>query len=112
MTRPWPQTLPCGHDMAELILQVADGIPGDLAHQATCPHCQQALAALEEVWAAAAALALEQVTAPPQLHASVLRRVRRDIFVSQVSELIGGIVPRLSRALLVYAGVLGGSERR
>jgi hypothetical protein len=33
--------LPCG---AALVAQVADGVPGDLAHQAGCPHCQAALA--------------------------------------------------------------------
>ena len=112
MMRPWPETLPCGHDMAELVLQVADGLTGDLEHQATCPHCQEALAALAEVWAAADQLAREQMSAPADLHAAVLRRVRRDIFVSSVSDMIGGIVPRLSRALLVYAGMLGGGERR
>lgn len=112
MNGRWPETLPCGYDMAELIVQVADGVPGDLEHQATCEHCQAALADLQQLWDATAALAATVVTAPEGMDRVVMRRVRRALFAAQLSELIGGVVPRLSRALLVYTGLLGGGDQR
>lgn len=112
MTQRWPDPLPCGHTLAELVAQVADGVTGDLDHQATCEHCQRTLVTLNELWDATAALAAERVAAPAAIDRAVLRRVRRDIFVAEVTELIGGILPRLSRAFLLYAGLLGASERR
>lgn len=112
MTERWPDLLPCGHQLAELIVQVADGVPGDLEHQASCEHCQAALVTLNELWDATAALAAERIAAPESIDRAVLRRVRREVFIAEVTELIGGILPRLSRAFLVYAGLLGASERR
>lgn len=112
MRQRWPDPLPCDHPLAELIAQVADGVAGDLEHQATCEHCQQALATLDELWDATAALAAERIAAPDSIDRAVLQRVRRDVFIAAVTDLIGGILPRLSRAFLVYAGLLGASERR
>ena len=44
---PGLHPLPCGADLDALVAQVADDVPGDLAHQAGCPHCQAALAQIE-----------------------------------------------------------------
>ncbi len=112
MTGPWPNPLPCGQWLAPLIAQVADGVEGDLEHQASCKYCQQALVALNGLWEATAALAAEQVVGPDSIDRAVLRSVQREIFITKVTELIGGILPRLSRAFLVYSGLLGGGERR
>lgn len=112
MSIRWPETLPCGHDMVELIAQVTDDEPGDVAHQVACEHCQAALADLGRLWDATAELAAAAVTAPEGMGRVVMRGVRRELFAAQVSELIGGVVPRLSRALLVYTGMLGGDDRR
>lgn len=106
MTTRWPTTLQCGHEMAELITQVADGVQGDLAHQANCEHCQHALAMLSEVWDAVGELAAEQVRASPSVDRAVMRRIRRDLFVTEASRLLGGILPRLSRAIFTYAGLM------
>lgn len=107
MNARWPRTLPCGSEVATLIVQVADGVDGDLAHQADCEHCQQVLATLHELWDAVGELAAEQVSAPSSVDRAVMRRVRRDLFVSEAMRLVGGILPRLSRALFVYTGLMG-----
>ncbi|MDP8978052.1 MAG: hypothetical protein M3N17_05675 [Actinomycetota bacterium] len=98
--------LPCGTDVGRLVTQVADGEPGDVAHQRDCPHCQAALAELHELWDAAAGLAAEAVDASGRIDRVVMRRIRREVFVRQVMQLWGGILPRLGRALLTYGGLI------
>lgn len=111
MTARRPDPLPCGHELDELIAQVADGEPGDIEHQRTCEHCQDALETLHELWDAVADLAAQQVSASSRVDRAVMRTVRRDLFVREVVQLFGGILPRLSRALLVYAGLATGDRR-
>jgi hypothetical protein len=98
--------LPCGADLDALVAQVADGVPGDLAHQAGCPHCQAALARIEEMWSLAGQLAQERVEAPDRIDAVVMGRIQRAILAGQVIELFGGLLPRLGWALLTYGGLV------
>jgi hypothetical protein len=98
--------LPCGTDLGALAAQVADRVPGDLAHQAGCPHCQAALASLEELWSLVGRLARERVAAPERIDAVALGRIRRAIFAGKVLELFGGLLPRLGWALLTYGGLV------
>jgi hypothetical protein len=98
--------LPCGADLDALVAQVADGVPGDLDHQATCPHCQAALAQLNELWELVGRLARERVEAPDRIDLLVLDRIRRAIFTGKVLELFGGLLPRLGWALLTYGGLV------
>lgn len=106
MADRWPDPLPCGHELDELIVQVADGVDGDTAHQRDCPHCQHALRALDQLWDAVDELAREHVAGPQSIDRAALRRVRRDLFVARAVDVVGGILPRLSWALLTYAGFL------
>jgi hypothetical protein len=98
--------LPCGTDLDALVTQVADGVPGDLDHQAGCPHCQAALAQLRELWSLVDRLARERVEAPERIDAVALGRIRRAIFAGKVLELFGGLLPRLGWALLTYSGLV------
>jgi hypothetical protein len=98
--------LPCGADLDALVAQVADGVPGDLAHQEGCPHCQAALAQLHELWALVERLAAERVEAPERIDAVAMGRIRRAIFAGKVVELFGGLLPRLGWALLTYGGLV------
>lgn len=98
--------LPCGADLDALVAQVADGSPGDLEHQARCPHCQAALAQLDELWELVDRLARERVEAPERIDLVVLGRIRRAIFAGKVLELFGGLLPRLGWALLTYGGLV------
>ena len=99
--------LPCGTELDALIAQVADGVEGDRAHQATCPWCQGALAELGRLWALAAELAAERVEAPARIDAVALGRVQRAIFLGRVLDLFGGLLPRLGWAFLTYTGLRG-----
>jgi hypothetical protein len=96
----------CGADLDALVAQVADGVSGDLVHQAGCRHCQGALAQLEELWSLVGRLAAERVEAPERIDAVVLGRIRRAIFTGKVLELFGGLLPRLGWALLTYGGLV------
>ena len=98
--------LPCGGDLDALVAQVADGVPGDLAHQAGCTHCQGALARLRELWSLVGRLARERVEAPERIDAVALGRIRRAIFTGKVLELFGSLLPRLGWALLTYGGLV------
>jgi hypothetical protein len=102
-----PDRLPCGTELGALIGQVADGVEGDLAHQAICPWCQGALAELERLWALAAELAAERVEVPERIHAVALGRIQRAIFLGRVLDLFGGLLPRLGSAFLTYTGLRG-----
>jgi len=111
MTRPrGPAPLPCGTELDALIAQVADGVAGDSAHQASCPHCQAALGELTRLWELVGRLAAERVESPELIDAVVLGRIQRAIFLSRALQLVGGLLPRLGWALLTYTG-LGGVER-
>jgi hypothetical protein len=98
--------LPCGADPDALVAQVADGVTGDLAHQAGCPHCQAALAQIEELWSLAGQLARERLEAPDRIDAVVMGRIQRAILAGKVLELFGGLLPRLGWALLTYGGLI------
>lgn len=98
--------LTCGADLDALVAQVADGVPGDLAHQAGCPHCQAARAQIEELWSLAGQLARERVGAPDRIDAVVMGRIQRAILAGKVIELFGGLLPRLGWALLTYGGLV------
>jgi hypothetical protein len=98
--------LPCGADLDALVAQVADGAPGDLEHQAGCPHCQAALAQIEELWSLAGQLARERVEAPDRIDAVVMGRIQRAILTGKAIELFGGLLPRLGWALLTYGGLV------
>jgi len=103
----WTDPLTCGTHPGSLIRQVADGAAADIDHQADCPHCTATLATLTSLWERIDELARERVEAPAALDAAVLRRVRRDLFVAAAFRVVGGIVPRLTRALLTYTGLIG-----
>ena len=98
--------LSCGADLDALVAQVADGAPGDLEHQAGCPHCQAALAQLDELWELVDRLARERVEAPDRIDAVVMGRIQRAILAGEVIELFGGLLPRLGWALLTYGGLV------
>lgn len=108
----WPNPLPCGQWMAGLVARVADDAPGDTEHQATCAHCQHALVVLNELWEAVGALAREEIQTPAGIDRAALRRIRRERFVVEAAQLFGGVLPRLTRALLVYGGLIGGQSPR
>jgi hypothetical protein len=98
--------LPCGTRLDDLVAQVADGVKGDLAHQAGCPHCRGALAELNRLWSVVHTLAAERVEAPERIDAVALGRIQRAIFAGKVVELFGGLLPRLGWALLTYTGLV------
>lgn len=102
----WTDPLPCGTQPGVLIREVADGFESDADHQAGCPHCTATLATLTALWERIDELAREQVTAPASVGRTVLRRVRRELFVADAVRVLGGVVPRLSRALLTYTGMI------
>jgi hypothetical protein len=108
MSRHLPGLPPlrCGADLDALVAQVADGVPGDLAHQAGCPHCEAALAQIEELWSLAGQLARERVEAPDRIDVVVMGRIQRAILTGKVIELFGGLLPRLGWALLTYGGLV------
>lgn len=106
MTTRWTDPLPCGAQPAALIAQVADGAGPDAAHQDGCPHCTTTLALLRELWDRVDELARQTVAAPASIDRAVLRRIRRELFVTEALRVFGGIVPRLSRALLTYSGFI------
>lgn len=104
--------LPCDAEVGRLVAQVADGEPADVAHQRDCRHCRAVLAELHELWDAAAALAAEAVDASERIDEVVMRRIRREVFVRRATELWGDILPRLTRALLTYGGLIPKEGRR
>lgn len=106
----WTDPLPCGTRPGTLIREVADGVEGDVDHQAGCPHCSATLVTLASVWERIDELAGERVGAPASLDRTVMRRVRRDLFVTEAVRVLGGVVPRLSRALLTYSGLIEGDD--
>src|SRR4029450_2101560 len=98
--------LPCGADLDALVAQVADEVPGDLDHQAGCPHCQAALAQIEELWSLARQLARGRGGAPGRIAGVGVGRIQRAILTGKAIELFGGLLPRLGWALLTYGGLV------
>lgn len=96
------ERLPCGTELASLVDQVAEGAPPEQpGHEASCPHCQSALAELERLWARVRELADEEVVAPARLAAWVIRRIRRELPSLGRALPLGAVVPRLVRHALL-----------
>jgi uncharacterized alkaline shock family protein YloU len=71
-------TLPCGHDVDEILEQVADGHADDrTAHQRRCVHCQAAITELTRLWAPIQTAVRAPLPAPGEIVAAVAGRVRR-----------------------------------
>lgn len=69
--------LACGRQLLALVQQVSDGLPAeDPEHQASCIHCQRALAGIRATIDDLRALAVEPVAAPANLARRVMRRLR------------------------------------
>ncbi|HEX9342887.1 MAG TPA: hypothetical protein VF995_04660 [Actinomycetota bacterium] len=100
--------LSCGVDLVGLMWQVADGEPGDLAHQAGCQVCQAALVELRRLWVLVGELAAERVAAPDKIDRVTMQRIRRALFAAKVAEFFSGLLPRLGWALLTYSGFARG----
>lgn len=88
-------TLPCGAEVDVLLEQVADGHAADLDdHQRDCVHCQAALTEFATVWAPVAEEAAAPVAVPPDLTASVMRRIRAmvsDVWYALKPSDLGGV---------------------
>jgi uncharacterized alkaline shock family protein YloU len=93
--------LECGVEVASLADQVAEDVPpAHPRHQATCRHCQTALAELSELWDEVRELARQDVAMPERMVRAVLEGARRQGRVPAELHL-GEVVPRLvSHALL------------
>jgi uncharacterized alkaline shock family protein YloU len=73
---PADDRLPCGVELDALVAQLADdAAPADPAHEARCPYCQTALAALRRSWGDLHMLAREPVPVPPGLTRRIMTRV-------------------------------------
>lgn len=69
--------LSCGRSVEDVLAQVAEGRGGERdAHQASCPHCQAALAEYDRLWAPLRDLAGQRVAAPDSIVEAALRRIR------------------------------------
>jgi len=74
---PADDRLPCGVELDALVAQLADdATPADPAHEARCPYCQTALAALSRSLGDLHTLAREPVPVPPRLTRRIVTRVR------------------------------------
>ena len=103
--------LPCGQELEPLVAHVADGAPLPQRHVAGCEDCQRALGGLRELWDLVGVLAAESVEAPAGIDDAVLRTIRRELFLGEVGHFLGGLLPRVGRALLCYSGLIGSSAR-
>jgi uncharacterized alkaline shock family protein YloU len=71
-------TLACGHDVDEILEQVADGHADQLtAHQRECVHCRAAIAEFSRLWAPIQAAVRTPLPAPGEIVDAVVGRVRR-----------------------------------
>src|ERR1700710_1120070 len=71
-------TLACGHDVDEILEQVAEGHADQLtAHQRSCVHCQAAISELSRLWAPVQAAVRTPLPAPGEIVDAVAGRVRR-----------------------------------
>lgn len=91
------ERLACGTELGALVDQVAEGLsPDDLGHQASCEHCQAALAELEPLWGQVRELAREEVSVPATLVAIVMRAIRDQRAEEQPERLsLDDVIPRL-----------------
>jgi uncharacterized alkaline shock family protein YloU len=72
-----PARLSCGTDIDDLIAQVADGRAAEQTrHQATCPHCQAALAEYQRLWSPIDELSAQPVPVPDSILENALRKIR------------------------------------
>lgn len=70
--------LACGHDVDQILEQVADGHADELsAHQRGCVHCQAAIAEFTRLWAPVRASIRTPLPAPGEIVDAVLGRVQR-----------------------------------
>jgi len=71
------ERLPCGTELASLVLEVADGQPpADRLHEEGCPYCQAALRDVRQGWGEVEALIREAVPIPAGLTAQIMAAVR------------------------------------
>ncbi len=69
--------LACGVPLDALVDQIAEHrSPADASHQAGCPHCQAAVAALEETWKELRGFGAQPVAAPAGLGDQIMVRLR------------------------------------
>lgn len=69
--------LPCGVSIDTLLAQVSEhALPRDPKHQASCPHCRAAIGEITAVWQPVADLAAQDVRAPAEVIAAVMKHVR------------------------------------
>lgn len=72
------EDLPCGHDVDQILEQVADGNGDQLSeHQRSCVHCRAAIAEFTRLWAPVRAAAATPLPTPAELVGAVLGRVQR-----------------------------------
>ena len=70
--------LPCGHDVDEILEQVADGRAEQLTnHQRRCVHCQAAINEFDRLWAPVVASIDTPLPTPGEIVGAVLGRVQR-----------------------------------
>ncbi len=94
-----------------LLEQVADGHAGQLTgHQRDCVHCRAAIGELASLWRPVRELAAAPVPVPPNLTASVIRRIRRLVhdvgYTLQINE--GGAIRIAVRIIAALARVSAG----
>jgi hypothetical protein len=71
------EQLPCGTQLEQLIVQIADREPPiDPRHQADCPYCQATLRRLRTGWADLRRLNAEPVPIPADLTVRIMARAR------------------------------------
>jgi uncharacterized alkaline shock family protein YloU len=71
-------TLACGHDVDEVLEQVAEGhVDERTAHQQSCVHCQAALTELTRLWAPVQTAVRTPLPTPGEIVDAVVGRVRR-----------------------------------
>lgn len=86
----------CGADLGVLVDQVAEDLPpADREHEATCEHCQAALAQLGPLWRRVRELAREDVVVPAALMATVMQAVRRERAGNGGSLPLRKVIPQL-----------------
>jgi uncharacterized alkaline shock family protein YloU len=84
------ERLACGRSAADVLEQVADGVPRPRdAHQRDCVHCRAALAEYDRVWAPVRELAAEPVAVPDSVMDAALRRIRGAIEDADHAVLVG-----------------------
>lgn len=71
-------SVPCGHDLDEILEQVADGHAAQRTdHQRGCVHCQAAISELARLWEPVRESIRTPLPAPGEIVDAVVRRVQR-----------------------------------